>query len=205
MQTLHHVQVCVCEAIVKTKPHNEIPLRKACVSLFYIFPKNRYIIIWSNTRNFNECLWYLFLFSVSLLYAFVISFIHKSFHGIRAIASIMAIEINFAQNNEDLEPPKLNSTLHSSSMLQNLLDNPSMVIFNISLPTYLINSNFVVKLDGTNYLIWKKQLKYKIAIYDLQSIIDYSITIPSRLIKKHITTNTSNIYEMLEINPNYEL
>lgn len=51
----------------------------------------------------------------------------------------------------------------------------------------LINLNFNVKLDDTNYLIWKEQLMHVVIVYDLQAFLDGFKVSPSRVVKKSIS------------------
>lgn len=73
-----------------------------------------------------------------------------------------------------------------------------------NLITHSINPNFSVKLDETNYLIWKEQLKHVIIVYGLQSLVDGFASIPSKLNKKQITNSIGNVCEVFEVNIDYQ-
>lgn len=54
----------------------------------------------------------------------------------------------------------------------------SLTTMAMNLPTYCINPTFFVKLDKSNYLIWREQLKQVILIFGLHSLIDPDTIIP---------------------------
>lgn len=70
------------------------------------------------------------------------------------------------------------------------IPSSSLIMSYQTLPTLPINPSFFLKLDETNYLIWREKL-HVIIVYDLQFHIDSSDLIPAKIIKKMVTNITS--------------
>lgn len=60
-----------------------------------------------------------------------------------------------------------------------------------------------MKIEKVNYLIWKELLKNVIKVCGLHSLVDGLTFIPSRLIKKQITSDNDDVYEVLVVNRDY--
>lgn len=56
---------------------------------------------------------------------------------------------------------------------------------NLSFP---IDPSFNVRLDDTNYLIWREQLKHVLTFYGLQNFLDGYVISPSKFVKPTVTT-----------------
>lgn len=85
----------------------------------------------------------------------------------------------------------------------------SLIVTSNNLPILSINLNFSIKLNNTIYLIWKEQFKHVLDVYGLHSLVDSTIQLPSKIIKKTILIKVANgemqDYEILKENIAYHV
>lgn len=93
--------------------------------------------------------------------------------------------------------------MSSSSSIQ-----PSL--FSHPLTSIPINPNFSIKLNDTNFLIWREQIKHAVVVYGLQNILEEFESTLSQYMKGNENSSrnkdeTLTVQQVMEVNPQFEL
>ena len=96
----------------------------------------------------------------------------------------MVSEQNTIPTNSDSTMAAPTTTSSSSTSSINLINQPLLLLSNMS-------NMMIVKLDNSNYIIWKHQISMVMETYSMIDLLDEASRVPEKFLKDHSGTVTA--------------